>query len=642
MKFLKHLSIGYKLFLMLLLPLTGVIYFAGTLTYNSYAQASEIRVVDALAQYAVSASNLVHELQKERGATAGFLGSNGNKFASELKARRKSTDGQQQVLADFLTDFNAKQFGANFAHDIDGTLSALKLIDTRRSAVDAFNIKTATAIAYYTNLNKQILDTVASLATLSSNAQISSLAAGYSNFLQGKERAGIERAVMSNTFATDVFAPGVFQKFVTLMSEQNTYFRVFESFASKEQRAFANETLKGRSITEVERMREVALSKSSTGQFGIDALSWFDAATQRINLLKEVENRLAEDIANRAQQLSSEAHSAFLAALVIGVCAIAIALFLGVAISRRITQPLKQAVERMQEVAGGDFSRGIDYDSRDEVGRLCVAINSSISRVHDVITGVKDSATGMASAANEVNTAAQSLSSGASQQAANVEETGASLEQITATINQNSDNSQETNNIATQSADQAENGGSAVRETVVAMREIADKIGLIDEIAYKTNLLALNAAIEAARAGDHGKGFAVVADEVRKLAERSLAAAQEIGKQATASVATAERAGKLLGDIIPNIRKTSDLVQEIAAASGEQTTGVSQIGEAIGQLNQSAQQSAAGSEELAATAEQMSAQADQLQEVVGFFKTRDDRAADSNNLHVIEGKVANM
>jgi uncharacterized membrane protein YdfJ with MMPL/SSD domain len=191
---------------------------------------------------------------------------------------------------------------------------------------------------------------------------------------------------------------------------------------------------------------------------------------------------------------------------------------------------------------------------------------------------------------------------------------------MTASITQNTENAKVTDNMATKSSSEAEQGGKAVKDTVEAMKSIAGKIGIIDDIAYQTNLLALNAAIEAARAGEHGKGFAVVAAEVRKLAERSQVAAQEIGELAGSSVKMAEQAGRLLDEMVPSIRKTSDLVQEIAASSQEQSQGVGQINGAMGQLNKATQQNASASEELAATAEEMGGQAAQLQELMEFFK----------------------
>jgi len=270
-------------------------------------------------------------------------------------------------------------------------------------------------------------------------------------------------------------------------------------------------------------------------------------------------------------------------------------------------------------LAEGDLSQRITREYGGSFAAAQADANASCERLAEVIDQVRNAADSLTGAADQVSATAQSLSQAASEQAASVEETTASIEIMSTSIMQNSDNAHATDGMAAKASTEAGDGGQAVKQTVTAMRQIADKIVIIDDIAYQTNLLALNAAIEAARAGEHGKGFAVVAAEVRKLAERSQSAAREIGQLAGSSVDMAERAGGLLDEIVPSIRKTSELVQEIAAASAEQSQSAGQISIAMGQLSKATQQNASASEELAATAEEMSAQAAQLQQSVAFF-----------------------
>jgi methyl-accepting chemotaxis protein len=332
----------------------------------------------------------------------------------------------------------------------------------------------------------------------------------------------------------------------------------------------------------------------------------------------------------RTQALGA-ARAAILAAVGVSLGALALAMAVAVILGRSLMRQLggepALAQEVARRVAEGDLRTGIRLRPGDETS-LLASIQAMTGTLTRVVTRVQQASSGLVGASEQVSATAQSLSQGASQQAASVEETSASMEQMSAAIAQTNENAKVTGDIAARTAQEAAVGGRAVQGTVQAMQQIAHKIAIIDDIAYQTNLLALNAAIEAGRAGEHGRGFAVVAAEVRKLAERSQVAAEEISALATGSVAQAEQAGALLGSIVPSIEKTSDLVQEIAAASAEQNSGVAQINSAVTQVSQAVQHNAAAAEELASTAEEMNAQALELRSAMAFFQVAETAAGD--------------
>ncbi len=341
-----------------------------------------------------------------------------------------------------------------------------------------------------------------------------------------------------------------------------------------------------------------------------------------------------ENQARQADEKTTESYNLMRNVVIgIGLGSIILSGFAAYWLMRQVTVPLNETIEIARRIAKGELNLDIHTDSQDEMAVLKLTMRDSMENLAKVMKEIREASGLISNASDQVNETSQSLSQSSNEQAASVEETSASVEQITASISQNSENAKVTDSMASRSASQAEEGGSAVQETVNAMKQIADKIGIIDDIAYQTNLLALNAAIEAARAGDHGKGFAVVATEVRKLAERSQIAAQEISGLAKHSVDLAERAGHLFDEMVPNIKKTSVLVQEITRASEEQADGVGQINTAMSQLNQITQHNASAAEELSATAEEMSSQAEQLLALIEYFKVDQDKRTMYNTSH---------
>ncbi|MBN2576949.1 MAG: HAMP domain-containing protein [Deltaproteobacteria bacterium] len=331
--------------------------------------------------------------------------------------------------------------------------------------------------------------------------------------------------------------------------------------------------------------------------------------------------------------------NAFIIALV-GLIGLAAGMIIYMMVARRIAGPLRDVVARAEQAAAGDLTARVTVDRTDELGQMGQALNRMMETFHDLMTQVQQATDEAAAAARGIAAGGEQMSAGAGQQASSIEETTSSLEQMSASIGQNADSTRKMETMALKGARDAEESGKAVDETVRAMKAIAEKVSIIEEIAYQTNLLALNAAIEAARAGEHGRGFAVVASEVRKLAERSQAAAKEIGSLTVSSVTLAEHTGRALAELVPAIKSTAELVQEVAVASREQAAGVAQINRAVSQVDEVTQRNAAAAEELASTAESLANQAESLRQMIGYFHVRSGGSAAVSTAMPVERRLS--
>jgi len=353
-----------------------------------------------------------------------------------------------------------------------------------------------------------------------------------------------------------------------------------------------------------------------------------------LNALQGLVDSQVKGMQGFADEAAAQARSATITMIVLATTAAVLAATLGFALTRSITLPIAHAVKLAQTVAAGDLSARVEVTSRDETGRLLGALKAMIENLVAVVGKVRNSSDCIATGSGQIAAGNADLSQRTEEQAANLQQTAASMEQLTATVRNNSDTARQATQLAGSAAAAATQGGAVVDQVVATMgaidassRKIADIIGVIDGIAFQTNILALNAAVEAARAGEQGRGFAVVAGEVRSLAQRSAEAAKQIKDLISDSVDKVQAgtqqvadAGRAMGDIVVQVRRVNDLIGEISAATLEQTQGIGQVGGAISQLDQVTQQNAALVEESAAAAESLNQQAGRLVEAVGVFR----------------------
>ncbi|MDV7339000.1 nitrate- and nitrite sensing domain-containing protein [Terasakiella sp. A23] len=676
-RFLRHTSLKIRIYALIIIPLIGMSIPSSLLIHETWSDAQENEQLSALAQLAPSISALVHEMQKERGASAGFVGSKGTKFEDTLLSQRQDTNGKRSELITVLDNFSTEDYDPALKEKIENALNRLQRLETMRTDVSALKLTIPQLAKYYTSTIKSFLTIIEEMIEISNNAEISKSISAYTTFLQAKERAGIERAMGAGSFGAGEFNWARMQRFLALIEAQNTYLRTFAIYANKAEKDALAKALTSTSAQEVLRLRQIGIdSMNSKDLQGITGAYWFKTITDKINELKKVEDFIAHDLIETTEEIKATHWNLLWLHVMISAIVLGATIAFGYIVNVSITRPLTRAMGNMSQLSQGvtelDFT---GEDRKDETGQILkslrlfrdnkleadrlaqdqqieqekqakrgaeiqrlsnqfqTSVTEILSTVSTAASNMESTSTSLKSSVNEGRTRASSAAAGAEQAASNVESVSAAAEELAASTTEIGRQVQQSTSVANTSKTNSAAAAERVQALAQAAREISDVVSLITDIADQTNLLALNATIEAARAGEAGKGFAVVAGEVKNLANQTAKATDQISQQISQVQCATDEAVQSINVIDQSIAQMSEIsmtvssaieqqdaaTQEIARNVEQAFQGTKDVADNIREVDQRVQETGVEADTTANSAEELSSNAKKLSLAVEDF-----------------------